>query len=448
MPGFFCADFAVIFEDMPVCLQKIVSVQLLFRIENTNPGIIIENMKAAAIQPKAFANITNIISEVFIMNVPFVLTPGPTYINDSVRNEMSRELSNPDIDPSFYDFYKNTCEKLQRLMDTKNDVLIMCGEGILGLEAACASLTEEGDRVLVIDNGIFGAGFSDFIELYGGNCVFFRSDYKNEINVSELESFLKKDSDFKYATVVHCETPSGISNPVDKICPLLKSFGILTVVDSVSGIGGEELHVDKWDMDIVLGGSQKCLSAPVGLTFLSVSPDAHKAISSRKTPIKSFYCSIAAFDGWYEKKWFPYTMPIHIIYALDKAVSLILDDNYTERHNRIASAIRYAINKAGLEIYAESGFSNTVTAVNVPPQTSFEEIQKYILEDFGILVGGSFGYLSGKVIRIGHMGENCKYENMSLMLKALDAAMRKAGVPLKGSLPELFEKGYNEYTSK
>lgn len=378
------------------------------------------------------------------MSVPFVLTPGPTFINEEVRREMSRELTNPDIDLGFYEVYKKLCEKLQRLLKTKNEVLILCGEGILGLEAACCSLTEEGDRVLVIDNGIFGAGFKDFVEMYGGEAVVFSMDYDKAIDVNELRAFLEKDSSFKYATVVHCETPSGITNPVDEICPLLNEYGIMSVVDSVSGIGGEEVLVDDWCMDIVLGGSQKCVSAPVGITFLSVSDRAKKAILGRKTPIKSFYCNLAAFEGWYEKKWFPYTMPIHLIYAMDKAVDRLLAEDSVKKHTLIAEAVRYAVCEGGLELYGKSGFSNTLTAVKVPEGINFDDIQREMLDKYNILIGSSFGYLFNKVIRLGHMGENCKAEYMYLLLKCFDDVLRGLGADLKGSLPVLFAKKIDE----
>ncbi len=139
----------------------------------------------------------------------------------------------------------------------KNDVYILSGEGILGLEAACASLTEKGDRVLVIDNGIYGEGFKDFVTMYGGEYVLFSSEYTKSIDIDELKAFLDKDSNFKYATVVHCDTPTGVLNDVSKICPLLKEYGILTVVDSVAGMVGERLSVDESKIDIILGGSQK-----------------------------------------------------------------------------------------------------------------------------------------------------------------------------------------------
>ena len=169
-----------------------------------------------------------------------IMTPGPTQVRENVRMARSFVCTNPDLDEEFVEFYKETCEEISELLGTKNETLILDGEGILGLEAACASLTEKGDRVLVIDNGLYGRWFDGFVTMYGGEVTYFSGDYTKEIDVEALSKFLEKNNDFKYATVVHCDTPTGVLNPVDKICPLLKSYGILTVVDSVSAMVGEE----------------------------------------------------------------------------------------------------------------------------------------------------------------------------------------------------------------
>ena len=121
----------------------------------------------------------------------------------------------------------------------------MSGEAILGLEAACASLTEKGDRVLVIDNGIFGRGFGDFVQIYGGEVVYFEGEYNKPVEVKNLAEYLKHDSDFKYATLVHCDTPSGVINDIKAICCLLNEYGILSIVDSVSGMFGEAIDVSE-----------------------------------------------------------------------------------------------------------------------------------------------------------------------------------------------------------
>lgn len=368
-----------------------------------------------------------------------IMTPGPTYVHEEVRRAMSMPITNPDIDPDFYEYYKDTCNGFKKLLNTENDVLILGGEGILGLEAACASLIEPGDRVLCIDNGIFGKGFGDFQKMYGGNVVYFSGDYRKPIDMEELEAFLKKDSNFKMATIVHCETPSGVTNPVDKICPLLKSYGILTVVDSVSGIGGEEIKVDDWKIDIALGGSQKCLSAPPGATFLSISKDAWNRIDSRKIPVSGFYCNLATYKGWYENKWFPYTQAISDIYALRCALERLLEEkHYVERHRKLSQAVRQSLLMAGLEIYAQEGFSNTVTAVMIPEGLTFETIYNELLNEHNIMIGGAFDYLKGKVFRIGHMGENCYEEKLYLTLKALNEVFLKHNINLKGELHKHF----------
>ena len=175
------------------------------------------------------------------MKVPQIMTPGPTQVRENVRIARSVATTNPDLDLQFYEFYKETCEEIGLFLKTNNQVRVLCGEGILGLEAACASLTETHDRVLVIDNGIFGEGFEDFVKMYGGEVVFFKGNRKCSIDTMELEKFLEKDHDFKYATVVHCDTPSGVLNDIHNICQMLKKNGILTVVDSVAAMGGESV---------------------------------------------------------------------------------------------------------------------------------------------------------------------------------------------------------------
>lgn len=373
------------------------------------------------------------------MTDKLIMTPGPTYIHEEVRQAMAKEITNPDLDNSFFEFYKETCESVKKILKTENDVLILSGEGILGLEAACASLVETGDKVLCIDNGIFGHGFGDFLKMYDGQVTYFESDYTRAIDVKALEVFLTENNDFKVATLVHCETPSGITNPIDEICKLLKSHGIITVVDSVSAIAGEPLHVDEWSIDIVLGGSQKCLSASPGITFLSVSQSAWDKILNRKMPIKGYYCNLAIWKTWYQDKWFPYTQAISDIFGFKAAVDRVIRKNdYISRHKMIGGAVRKTLLEAGVKLYAESGHSNTVTTIKLPESISFEQVYKTMLNDHDVMISGAFGYLKNKVIRIGHMGENCYEEKLYLTLKALDQTYRKFGIDLKTSLHKSF----------
>ena len=379
------------------------------------------------------------------MNNKFIYTPGPTRVRENVRLEIAKSTTNPDIDIEFCDFYKNTCEKIASILNTANDVYILSGEGILGLEAACASLTEPGDKILVIDNGIFGRGFDDFVKMYGGEVVYFSGDYTKEIDVEELEIFLQKENDFKYATIVHCDTPTGVLNDLSKICPLLKKYNILTVVDSVAAMVGEEIRVDDWKIDIALGGSQKAISAPAGLTIVSISEDAKNSMKNRKVPIAGFYLNLTIWQDYYKNKWFPYTMPINEIIGLDRAIDNILEEkieNVLARHQKIASATRKAFTEYGLSLYLENGYSNTVTAVEIPENIGALNLTKYILEKFNTLVATSLGEYKDKLLRIGHMGENANLEFIIYVLNVIDKSLKELGFNGNGSLVELFNKYY------
>jgi len=373
------------------------------------------------------------------MKIPYIMTPGPTEVRENVRLARAERCTNPDLDYNFYEFYRKTCEETAKLLKTDNQVLILSGEGILGIEAACASLTEEGDRVLVIDNGIFGEGFGEFASLYGGRVVYFKQDRRKEIDVEKLENFLDKDADFKYATVVHCDTPSGVLNDISRICPILKRRGILTVVDSVAAMGGENIEVDNWNIDIVIGGSQKCISAPPGLTVLSISEDAFDSMENRRSPIKSFYCNLSIWKDYYENKWFPYTPPVSDIAGFREAVKNILNDkNILERHKKISESTRKAVLQAGLNLYTEDGYSNTVTVVEVPHGIEDTGFRKYMADKYNVMIAGAFGYLEGKVFRIGHMGENARVDKVCYTLYAFQKCLEHFGFECKCSMVVVF----------
>lgn len=379
------------------------------------------------------------------MNKKINYAPGPTETRENVRLARAEKTTNPDIDIDFVEFYKKTCEKFGNIVGTKNDVYILSGEGILGLEAACASLTEKGDRVLVIDNGIYGEGFKDFVTMYGGEYVLFSSEYTKSIDIDELKAFLDEDSNFKYATVVHCDTPTGVLNDVSKICPLLKEYGILTVVDSVAGMVGERLSVDESKIDIILGGSQKAISAPAGLTIVGISQDAKNCIKNRKTDVIGFYCNLNIWEGYYEKKYFPYTMPISDIMGLDKALDNILEEgieNVLDRHEKIAYSVRKSIEEYGLELFLEEGYSNTVTAIKIPESIGALKLTDYMLKNYNTLVATSLNQYMDTILRIGHMGENANLNKIEHVLNVLDKSLSALGFKGNENLLNLFNKYY------
>ena len=381
-----------------------------------------------------------------MINDKFVYAPGPTSVKENVRLERSKVTTNPDVDEEFVEFYKNTCDKIGEIINTKNPVYILSGEGILGLEAACASLTEAGDRVLVLDNGIYGRGFNGFVEMYGGEGVYFSDEYNKSIDVNKLSEFLEKDHDFKYATIVHCDTPTGVLNDLSKICPMLNKYGILTVVDSVSAMAGEEIRVDDWKIDIALGGSQKAFSAPAGLTMVSISEEAKAAMKNRKTPVVGFYCNLNIWENYYKDKWFPYTMPISDIMGLSKAADNILEEdtqNVLSRHEKIASATRKAVKEYGLELFLTQGFSNTVTAVMIPENIGAIKLKNHMLSKYNTLIITSLSPYEDKILRIGHMGENAREEKILHALNTIDKGLKDLGFKSDKNLVELFNKYLN-----
>ena len=162
-------------------------------------------------------------------------------------------------------------------------------------------------------------------------------------------------------------------------------------------------------------------------------------MENRKTPIASFYCNLTIFKDYYKNLWFPYTMPISDIYGLRAAIDNIADDpGILTRHAKIAAASRKAITGAGLKLYLHSGYSNTVTVFEVPECTTAAAILDGVKKDYNIMLAGSFDVLAGKVIRIGHMGNNATFYNVRDVFHALDGILRKLGVPLTGSMEEIF----------
>lgn len=368
-----------------------------------------------------------------------ILCAGPTSIDNRVMEVMGKSLTNPDIDPEYEKKHRQVEKKISKLLKTEAASFIMLGEGMIGLEGAICNLVEEGDRVLVLNNGVFGAGFADFVAFYGGESYIYEDDFRRGFDIEKLKKFLEKDHDFKVATMVHCETPSGITNDVKTICRLLNSYGILTVVDTVSGMGGEEFDFDDYKVDIALGGSQKCISAPTGLTLVTISERAKKAIRDRKKPVPSYYMNFENYYAYSDGFAFPYTMNENLTYALDSALDILFEKDSLALHKKYAEVTREIFEKAGFELYAKDSRSNTLTAVMVPEGYIAEDIIGALREK-GILISKGAGDIFEKVFRIGHMGNNISYENFLELYEKLDEVFGELGIETRVSLKEEFQK--------
>ncbi|TKX53150.1 alanine--glyoxylate aminotransferase family protein [Halorubrum sp. SP3] len=360
-----------------------------------------------------------------------LMTPGPTAVPEPVRDAMSRELINPDVDPRFREIYDRLTERLARAYGVDpsvpaaaggRDVVALGGEGILGLEAAVASLVEPGTEVLCLANGLYGEGFADFVEAYGGEATLVAAERDEPLPLDALDEALAGDeSDFDVATAVHCETPTGTLNDVAAALDRIEAADpeILTVVDAVSSLGGVSVPTDR--IDVCLGASQKCFSAPPGLATAAVSDRAWAAMEERDP--HSLYANFLPFRDVSEG--FPYTHLTTEVVALDAALGLLLDeglDAVRERHETAATRCRERGAELGLEPVPDPERSSpTVTAFEVPGRA--EALQETLREEHDVVLATGLGDGTEDVLRVGHMGHNARVGRVEETMDALADAL-------------------------
>jgi aspartate aminotransferase-like enzyme len=360
---------------------------------------------------------------------------------------MARGQPNPDVEERFRERYRGLCADLAEVYgvdyEDDGDLVVLGGEGILGLEGAIASLVEPGDRVLCVSNGPYGDGFADFVESYGGDPTVVGSAYGAALDVDGVAEALEGESgdEFTLATMVHCETPLGTLNDLDPVLDLLDDHGVLSVGDAVSSVGGTPVPADR--IDVCLAASQKCLSAPPGLTITSVSGAAWERAEA--VDPDSLYTNLLPWRDVSEQ--FPYTHLAANVAALGEAVSLVLEEGVEaafERHRRAAERCRERGRAMGLETFAESVAAGRVgdggtgagagtgtatgtgtgKAPDSPTVTAFytpnraKALQRRVEEEHGILLATGLGDLAGDVLRVGHMGYNA---DLGKVERAMDA---------------------------
>ncbi|RRD92592.1 alanine--glyoxylate aminotransferase family protein [Clostridiales bacterium COT073_COT-073] len=358
-----------------------------------------------------------------------ILSAGPTTIAPNTLAAMSQQKWNADLSKPFYEQYQRVVAKYDELIqNTSGFSFIMGAEAMIALEGACASLIEPKDKILVLANGIFGRGFAELITMYQGEPVMVYQPDDRGFSLEAVKTAVAEHPDVKIAVMIHCETPTGVTNEVTEICRFLKKCGILSVVDSVSAIGGEALNYDDSGIDVLLGGSQKCLSAPAGLGFVTLSREAVAVIQNRNTPIASYYANYQYFLHWQEKMWFPYTMPEQLINAMETALDNILAIDSLTIHARFAKIIREVLTENGLKLFAKSQAANTLTAFYVPEKITAPDILKHLQDKYQIIVSGSLAEYQTTLLRIGHMGENNKEQYFEQLFAAMDGTWKDLGL--------------------
>jgi aspartate aminotransferase-like enzyme len=349
------------------------------------------------------------------------MTPGPTELPPEVREALGRPIQNPDVEAAFATYYGEVLEKLATVYGTDDEVVVLSGEGMLGLEASVASLLAPGDEVLVLANGIFGAGFADLVAMHGGEAVVHEAPHDEGFDVEAVNARLA-DHEFVAATMVHCETPTGLLNDLEPVLSALQDAGVLTVVDAVSSLGGTPVPVEH--VDVCLGASQKCFSSPPGLTTLSVSDEAWDRIEA--TEQANFYTSLAPWHepdlAGEEPVLLPYTPPVSNLYALEASLDRLLAeglDAVYDRHERVAAHCRERGRDLGLEPYPVSSdlCSPTVTAFEVEGRAG--TLQARVRTDHDVVLATGLGDHADDLLRVGHMGYNATRERVDRTMDAL-----------------------------
>lgn len=350
---------------------------------------------------------------------PIPMVPGPVRVPQAILSAMQVDYGSGDLEPEFLDLYNRTELLLRQIYATRHSMLIMTGEGMLALWSALKSTILPGERVLAIATGVFGYGIGEMASSIGAQVKTIAIPHDRTI--SDWSAIEQAIAEFrpKMITAVHCETPSGTLNPLAELGRLKVRYGVpLLYVDAVASAGGAELLTDEWQIDLCLGGSQKVLSAPAMAAFLTVSPPAWDIVD------QVGYVGYDALKPWRAAQrdfYFPYTPNWQGVAGLHAAAKLLLDEGLEHsfaRHRVVAARCREQISAMGLKIYPAPGAvpSPTVTAVHVPEGVSWAELDRRFRQH-GLVVGGSYGPLAGKVFRIGHMGSQA---DMDLLERALE----------------------------
>ena len=360
---------------------------------------------------------------------------GPVEVTDRTLRDMARPVLYH-YDPAFIEFFAHTCELLQQVFRTRYDVVIMQAEAILGLEAAAASLISPGDKVLNLVSGVFGKWFEDFIVKYGGEAVELAVPYNEAVDPEQVRAALQRNPGIKYLSVVHSETPSGTVNPVQAIGAVAREFGVLTIVDTVSGLGGEVLSPESWNLDVAVAGPQKCLGGTPGLSLMSISPAAWQAMESKASPLRGSFLSILDWrEAWLKNRRFPYTPSVSEVYALESVLTQVLEEGverHAARHALIASACRAGMKALGLELWAarEEIAATCCTAVKVPAGLTDARIRGTLRDRYGVMISGGYGELAGKLFRLGHMGKVAHPTILAGQIAMLERTLADLGHPV------------------
>ncbi len=355
-------------------------------------------------------NLLENIEEILLMG------PGPSCIPPSVYKALGHSTLGH-LDPYFLTIMDGLRDMLRLLMNTKNSLAIpISGTGSAGMEACFVNLVEPGDRILVLTNGVFGMRMQDVANRLGARVEALEFPWGSPVRTEAVKKKLQEET-YRIVAVVHAETSTGVRNPVAEIGELLKGSDTLYLVDAVTSLGGIEVKMDDWNIDALYSGTQKCLSCPPGLAPLSFSDKATAKINGRKTKVPNWYLDLSLISNyWGAKRVYHHTAPVNMIYALYKALFLILEESPEKafaRHQETHFELVRGLDELGLKMLVEQECRlPMLNAVSVPEGVDELAVRTRLRGEFKIEIGAGLGPLAGKIWRIRLMGYTAHGKNV------------------------------------
>lgn len=373
--------------------------------------------------------------------------PGPTPVAPRIERAMSKPMMGH-RSADFSGLLMNALEGMKRIFQTRHDVFVVSGSGTAGLEMAVANVVTPGDTVLVCVTGVFGERFVKIATAFGANVLRVDAEWGSIIDSQIVRQVLKDNPEVKAVFATQSETSTGIVNDIASIAAVVREFGALFVVDTVSSLGAVDFQMDNWGVDIAVTGSQKALMLPPGLALIAVSDRAWATIEQNQA--SRFYLDLRAYRKSLKDQTTPYTPAVSLIYGLAESVELIEEEGLQSsfaRHRLMRDMVRAGVQALGLSFFANGpGASEVVTAVKGEGFDP-EAVRKYMRTEFGIVLAGGQQHLKGKIFRIGHMGFMMPLDMFST-LAALELAVQHAGMDVQlGSAVRAAQEVYRDATS-
>lgn len=370
-----------------------------------------------------------------------LMGPGPSDVSERVLQAMARPTIGH-LDPAFVGMMDEVKQLLQYAFQTKNALTLpISAPGSAGMESCFVNLVERGDKVIVCQNGVFGGRMKENVERCGGTAVMVQDDWGKPVDPNKLEQALKANPDAKIVAFVHAETSTGAQSDAEALVKLAHAHDCLTIVDAVTSLGGTALKVDEWDIDAIYSGTQKCLSAPPGLSPVSFNERAAEAIRNRKSKVQSWFLDMNLVMGYWgggAKRAYHHTAPVNSLYALHESLVILHEEgleNSWARHQQNHLALKAGLEAMGLGFVVDEAHRlPQLNAVYIPDGVDDAAVRGKLLHDYNLEIGAGLGDLAGKVWRIGLMGHASSAENVSDCLNSLDEVLTGMGAPIQSGV--------------